>query len=211
MCKVPPANAARREQFQSRPCFIREVLVYKNILPQLLQFQQQINPKITFDAYAKCLAAGDVDMNEFVLMEDLSLQDFLMFDRHQKLDLNHVALVMQELGKFHALSFAMKDQKPEEFKKLSNINDVFFESFVNDYFNMYISSIIDKVVAAMDEDDKCKAKMEQFKDFTSMGKDLTDFKNAEPYAVINHGDCWNNNMLFRYIEGNIYFRPYIYY
>lgn len=29
--KVPPENAARREQFFARPCFVREILVYNEV------------------------------------------------------------------------------------------------------------------------------------------------------------------------------------
>ncbi|XP_026462580.1 uncharacterized protein LOC113364307 [Ctenocephalides felis] len=204
ICKVPPSNAARREQFKSRECFLREIYTYTKILPEFALLQKELGCKTRFDGFANCIEAGEENLDEFVLMEDLRSQGFLMFDRQQKLDLNHVALVMQELGKYHALSFAMKDQKPESFKKLADLSDVFFDNFVNKQFDFYINSVVDKVVNAMEEGDKCRQKLEKFRDFMTLGKDLAKGANAEPYAVINHGDCWNNNVLFRYIEGKPY-------
>ncbi|XP_026461439.1 uncharacterized protein LOC113363176 [Ctenocephalides felis] len=201
ICKIPPSNAARREQFKSRICFERETYMYLKVLPEFALLQKELGCKTRFDGYANCIAAGEENLDEFVLMEDLRYQDFLMFDRHQKLDLNHVALVMQELGKYHALSFAMKDQKPELFKKLADFKDVFFDGVLNEGFNTYINTLVDKAQNTLDEDDKCRQKLEQFRQMSTLGTELAKGANAEPYAVINHGDCWNNNVLFRYIEG----------
>lgn len=199
--KVPPSNPSRREQFKSRSCFEREIYIYISVLPEFTLLQKEIGCKSRFDAYANCIAAGEEMLDEFVLMEDLRSQGFSMFDRHLKLDLNHVALVMQELGKYHALNFALKDQKPDVFRKLSDIKDVFFDSVMNEGFGTYFNTLIDKAKNTLDEGDICREKLEEFRDFETLGKFLVSGEEAEPYAVITHGDCWNNNTLYRYVDG----------
>lgn len=59
------------------------------------------------------LADGE---NDFIVLEDLSPAGYMTADRTEGLDFDHCAAVLQTLGRFHALSFAMKDQDPEGFK-----------------------------------------------------------------------------------------------
>lgn len=49
--------------------------------------------------------------------------------------------------------------------------------------------------------------LEKFKDFCSEDtffQEMVDLVTPkEPLAVICHGDCWTNNFLFRYVDGDI--------
>jgi hypothetical protein len=53
-------------------------------------------------------------------LEDLSPTGYVTADRAKGLDFDHCVAVLQTLGRFHALSFAMKDQDPEGFEAVAN-------------------------------------------------------------------------------------------
>lgn len=57
-------------------------------------------------------------------MEDLSPAGYVTADRTKGLDFDHCIAVLQTLGRFHALSFAMKDQDPEGFKTVASCVEV---------------------------------------------------------------------------------------
>jgi hypothetical protein len=69
----------------------------------------------------KKFAVTDVEGAEEVLvMEDMREQGYILRDRRFGLDVSHCQLVLEELAKLHALSFAIRDQKPEQFNNLKN-------------------------------------------------------------------------------------------
>lgn len=53
-----------------------------------------------------------------IILENLRSQKIKMWDKAKVSTIENVRLVMNELGKLHALSFAPKDQKPNEFAKI---------------------------------------------------------------------------------------------
>jgi hypothetical protein len=58
-------------------------------------------------------------------------------NRTEGLDFDHCAAVMQTLGRFHALSFAMKDQDPEGFKTIATCLKVCFS--MNKFISLHLS------------------------------------------------------------------------
>lgn len=53
--KVPPENAARREQFFARPCFLRETLVYNEVLKEIQMLVTiECVKRIMFFRYCQC-------------------------------------------------------------------------------------------------------------------------------------------------------------
>jgi hypothetical protein len=63
------------------------------------------------------LADGE---NDFIVLEDLSPAGYVTANRSECLDFDHCVAVLQTLGRFHALSFAMRDQDPEGFETLAS-------------------------------------------------------------------------------------------
>lgn len=129
-------------------------------------------------------------------------KNFVMINQ-KDITIDHVLLVMKTLGKFHAVSIALKDQEPEKFSEIvDNLEEIFFvrggpmSAHVNQAETMAINCITD------DNDvDLLEAILRLYE--TNQYDQLVDLANsnaAEPYAVVLHGDLWSNNTMFRYDE-----------
>lgn len=191
LCKIPPMNKIRREQFNSIEIFSREILMYNNVLPFLKKFQESkgIKESEGFFNFPKCYFAGqNKEMDDaVVIMEDLRDKDYGMADKFVSIDVPHAKLVMEGLGRLHALSFALKLQQPEEVKKLM-FKDVLTEMMHRQEFIQMFENYFDQVIQALQPDEtvlheklvKYKANIIDELNF------LTSAEEAEPFAVLNH-------------------------
>lgn len=207
--KLPPQNEARRNQFFARPSFEREITFYTEIYPMMAELQREKGINLAADegseafsqiphCYRTCL----VEFEEAILMDDLKDLGFEMFDRHQEQKFEHFELMMKTLGRFHALSFALKDQHPERIAPYKDMVELFTTREDDASMEQWFSMLITRTMETLDQESEPevyeKTKKALDGRFMEMVKELTTGKLAEPYAVICHGDCWNNNMLFKH-------------
>lgn len=123
--------------------------------------------------------------------------------RKENVTVDHVNLIMKSLGKFNAISFALRDQQPDKFKEFtSNIPDTMYSNAKPEmigFFEMMKSSVYESVendANLIERLDKMYTKTQ-----IEIFGECIDGAAAEPYAVIAHGDFWTNNMMFKY-DGN---------
>lgn len=82
------------------------------------------------------------------------------------------------------------------------MKDVFTERKEDKLIVDYMNSLMDRAKATLNEDTDA----EVIDKFTSIFQDnvmnvmlqMVDGNLSEPNAVVCHGDCWNNNLLFKY-------------
>lgn len=215
VCKMPPENEARREMFQGIAAFEREVYLYGTVLPSFVQYQR--DKGITsrdegFFSFPKIYSIrNDPEANEYVIiMEDLRPKKFKMWNKYKPVNFDHVKLMVTELGKYHAMSMGMKIENPEHFEEYKNLKDIMVKMFDPAILPQGMPNMAEvqfkRAIDALDEcEEVARSKMQHFCDnMLPIMQTCVNGDDAEPFAVIGHGDCWNNNMLFHYNEVNFY-------
>lgn len=197
--KVAPTAEKLRKMMNTADLFLNEIVMYEEVIPKFneLQYLANIpeNEKVRFPLYYGSISEAP---NEFVLLEDLAESGFEMLDRFQPLNDYNVRAVLRDLAKFHSLSFALKHNNPETYDKVTN-----------KLFNMWLSPPDDaeaKVFLEANEND-----MKLIVDTEEHRKVITDtltqvspliaklqsYEKGSKYSVIQHGDCWSNNILVK--------------
>lgn len=203
ICKIPPVSEMRRK-FAFGP-FVQEIEAYDKILPEFVKFQREsgISEEDGFFAFPKCYGTySDEENFEFaIVLEDLRHIGFRMWNKYAPINYEHVRLAVTELGKFHALSFALRQQRPDKFKEYHSVASSLFKILdeVPHFSNQFEKSYENAIAALQPEDTEELRKLTHLRhNFKAILKYAVSGKEAEPFAVLCHGDCWNNNMMFQY-------------
>lgn len=210
MCKIEPCHEGRNELFDTNLMFEREIYMYSKVLPEFDRFQQErgLDKVDSFRSFPEVYVCElDDESKKYVLiMEDMRAKRYVMWPKQDIISIDHVLLVMQELGKFHAISFAMKDQRPNEFKDFSGISDPFvqmellpwklwFVEALEMARDVLINPVHQKIMQNLMDN------VEAFYKLLFLNGPLNN-----EFAVVGHGDFWNNNYLFKYADEKVSFK-----
>lgn len=121
-------------------------------MPYFRRFEQSkgiSNKENTFFEYPKCYRSVHDELQESLVLEDLSLREFKMIDKKEETTADHVILVMRALAKYHAISFAVQDQQPDKFKvfasKVSEVlftrENIFVQGFIKNQSNATLEAL----------------------------------------------------------------------
>lgn len=207
LCKMPSLSETRQKNFQLALFFGRELHVYSELFPELIRFQQEkgLNDADSFQSFPKMYACEiDHGNNHFVLvMEDLRPKRYEMWPGENVIPLEHALFVLRELGKLHGISFALKDQRPEQFEKYQQLTDTSFSLCVRGKFQSFTNCAIDRATKALNNPEH-RQLMENFrKTYATIIEEILVGKSSKEFGVITHGDCWNNNLLFQYADTDV--------
>lgn len=173
-------------------------------MPTFREFEIAKCGGVNFIEHPECYRTIDIENNECLLLEDLCESGFNTINgRSTEITADHVKLVMQGLAKFHAISFALKDQKPETFRELTaNLSEVFI-SRANDTLRFYLNSQSALVFEAVAGENDLLAKVKEFyaREAVDTAADCIDIAITGSASVISYGDSWQNNVMFKY-DGN---------
>lgn len=191
LCKAPPTNAIRQKNFNSALVFSREIYMYTKLLPAFVRFQQEkgLSASDSFRAFPKVFACEtDEEKETFILiMEDLRPQNFEMWPKDKTIPIDHEILVMRELGKFHAISFAMKEQWPKIFNEFKQIKDVFIGVFLKTTLKSFMPKVIDRVIDALEKPEHKKLMQNFQKNFLERSDKLKSDPYCDEFGIMTHG------------------------
>ncbi|KYM98291.1 PREDICTED: uncharacterized protein LOC108777664 [Cyphomyrmex costatus] len=184
--------------------FQRELFFYKEVLPIFKETLKDRGGII--DRFPILYDVSEESNKEILMLEDLTPQGFVMATS-KILDYPHLSLALRCLGEFHAYSFITRVADPISFEKLKMKEHLFTQKLYDnseDKQKNMLKVLIDVIFQALANEDKHYIERYQrfLENMMSNMIDAVDGKAAEPYAVVNHGDSWTNNMLFKYDQEN---------
>ena len=200
--KLNPCRESVQWSAMVQPLFIHEISFFTEIGPCINGYLKNQQPLRVPKCYYSTLEPG----KELMINNDLRENGFKMFNKKYGMDYNHATLVIKELAKMHAGSYLLIKERSYD-KVLSDFpalkEDVMFREGKNlDMFDDMIQNQVDLLVSilmAFPGYERVTNWMKEWKSkFMKIIQDLiSDY--TDPFRVINHGDCWNNNFVFRYV------------
>lgn len=201
MCKLAPENAKRCADFQGELSFDRESYFYTKLMPQFAEFQAEKGlPAVDqFKAFPKCYDVfSDTENDVYVVtIEDMRPKDFAMWPKEKPMDVEYVAATLRELAKYHAISFAMKDQRPEQFAEHKKLIDVTQAFLTSENMHSMFRQCYERVIDALQNDDYKDILRDVQRNIKKYFQECQTEEAADRFGVVTHGDLWNNNILFR--------------
>ncbi|XP_053657723.1 uncharacterized protein LOC128706807 [Anopheles marshallii] len=204
LCKIPPLNEARRRQFNTMSSFSRETLAYKTLLPTIFAYQEEkgVAREDGFFNVPKCYYAECDEATEesVIIMEDLRTMDYRMWNKMKPVNYEHARLTMQHLGRLHAVSLALKRDRPEAFEQFKVPDSLVVMMSDGSPLALMMTQMVNNAKETLEpHETKERAKMEKLAENVRQEmQSCADGASAEPYTVLGHGDCWVNNFMFNY-------------
>ncbi|XP_031334537.1 uncharacterized protein LOC116164492 [Photinus pyralis] len=197
--KLAPFQEHYRNIFPIKEVYNREIFFYQNVSTELVRIQEEMGISDVFQPFPKLYLTRTQDRGEALVMDNMKKKSFTTVSQRVEADYPHALLVMRDLGKLHALSYAIKDHKPDTFKYFEqNLQESFYNSsFLESVIEMIVP-LGNKVLKSYDAE-KESLHFESLKGSLEKAADtLRSLLEVGEYCVINHGDAQTRNFLFRY-------------
>uniref|UniRef100_A0A182QKN3 CHK kinase-like domain-containing protein n=1 Tax=Anopheles farauti TaxID=69004 RepID=A0A182QKN3_9DIPT len=132
-----------------------------------------------------------------LVLEDLTVKGYRQPDRKARLDQAHMRLIVQKLAKFHAATAVLGRKNRDLFNTLASSS---FNTEGNPVHLFYANAIQQCI-----EQTRTVPELNPYTEFLSEFLDRAIEREAKSYEreeggfhVLNHGDMWLNNLLWRY-------------
>ncbi|XP_066145025.1 uncharacterized protein [Euwallacea fornicatus] len=191
---------APKWEFNYAKVFGNEINFYSKVLPALKQLQREGGLSDPFDNAPEYFCSRSDDTNRFIALEHLHPKGYVLHDKKAYFNKSQLEFVFNLYGKLHGLSFVLRKQdigKYEEIK--AEYQDAFALITDSDVSNDFLEKAIKNCLGDLDPtSDIFKVSSKIFENVIPTIQKALYY--AGDYKCLTHGDCWSNNMLFKFSE-----------
>ncbi|XP_068157280.1 uncharacterized protein [Drosophila tropicalis] len=195
MLKLPHQTEIFEKMNEKLNMFDIERNAYQNIIPELEELYRNVGLDVTFGAQSFELAGV---MTDYLLLEDLQPKGFKNASRLDGLNQEHTKRVLHKLAQWHAASavrvltkgpyevnMTCGYFKEENREMMMAMGKEFSKNFVQCCATYKGNEAYIEDVKALQHN--------MVKEMFNMAK-----LDTEEFNVLNHGDLWSNNIMFKY-------------
>ncbi|KFB52506.1 hypothetical protein ZHAS_00020752 [Anopheles sinensis] len=208
LAKCMPDVGDRGATLDILDAFRKESSTFFEVLPK---FSRLVTPGEQFGA--KCYYAT-TDPVRTIVFEDLKALGFRMCDRtHGGLDYAHLELVMRKIGKFHAASMLYAAQSVDNERQLRERYSYGFynpQQKVEEFpilavFQKGLEKFLSVATGWPELEAEIVRKLQTLRPTFKqrIADSVNPLRSTTRLHVLNHGDLWSNNLMFRYDAGSV--------
>lgn len=177
--------------------FERELKMYTSTLPAIHAILDEAFPPQHPRFFGTALHC---DREEVIVLEDLRESGFRMCNRQAGLDLEHSELVLRNLARLHAASVLLHARDPQA---VGSYTDIMYKAEKRDQLDKFITPTLESFAKIADgwTDSATAGYAEKMRQFNkaALDKVIAAVQPSKTFLnVLNHGDCWVNNCMFKY-------------
>ncbi|XP_043283582.1 uncharacterized protein [Venturia canescens] len=199
---APYTEGVHKDLVEKVGLFDTEIKMMETTLKKMNELTKKLGHRLSADVLYTQI--GDPSL---LVIEDLSPYGFRMADRLAGLDLQHCILALRGLGRFHASSIAVyeKDFKNGTVPYNKGMFNRKHPDEMKRFFTLGMRALGTEI---LNWSELGPARVEYSEKLLKLADHSYDkaadtmILKEDEFNVINHGDFWVNNMLFRYNDEN---------
>ncbi|KAL4706689.1 hypothetical protein ACJJTC_014444 [Scirpophaga incertulas] len=199
IAKIAPNDKIARELTMTDITFNNEIQMYSKVLPKFASLQQMAQVKEEDKLrFAECYGCFNEKPYEVVLLEDLKQLDVSLFDKFKPISVEAVMLALKNLALLHSLSYALKKLEPDTYNAYkSKLIDMWATAYTRPNYDSFADQIETNTIAILDNDLHKNAVKGSITESVSACQELIKQDANSKHLVIEQGDAWTNNIMFK--------------
>ncbi|GAB0088771.1 LOC111604862 [Sergentomyia squamirostris] len=197
--KLMPESSVVEKIAESYNAFPKEAEMYSKIIPGLEEIWLRVGQPVQFGP--KCWYSSN-DPVPVIVMDDLKSFDYKMLPRREGLGLKEAEAVISKLAKFHAASLLYYKENgpyhPYFNERIPRTND---NEGLGLFYNIMHAGLIE-MLEGWDFGKPYLPKLKKWKGKIFDTNCKLTKAEEKSFNVLNHGDAWTNNTMFKYFKGS---------